>query len=438
MDNYKAKVAEWKKQEIQIIKELASKYKLIGIVNMSGLPAFQLLKIKGGLRDIAELKMARKNLIKRALAESGKTGIDQMINKIEGKAALLFTNEDAFKIFKILKKNIAYTKAKAGQIAPKDIIIPAGPTNFLAGPMIGELGRIGFKTGVEGGKIAIKEDKILAKTGEVINAEKADLMSKFGIEPMEVGLRLTLTYSNGEILSRDVLDIDEEAIMNSIVNLAREAILFGVEIGYATEETVEIMISKGYREAEALKKELKIEENFNINDSKQSIGDLEIKEVKPEVKIEPVEIKEEPVQEAEIERPVIEIEEEVKVKEVKPEVKIEPKIGLYQKPVKEIRKEAIVGSEIIEDVEKVIEEQAKKASKPSANMDLVNQTVSSIIGGKTLNTNPKVQNEGKPSDLRKVQNQATINFERDSQVAADFLRKATDLKIKNQSRGKKL
>jgi len=54
--------------------------------------------------------------------------------------------------------------------------------------------------------------------------------------------------------------------------------------------------------------------------------------------------------------------------------------------------------------------------------------VSEIIGGKSLNTNPMdVKNTG-------LKNQATANFDRDAQVAADFLRRATDMKIKSQTK----
>ena len=214
MNKVEAKAAQWKKDEVNLIKSLASNYKLIGLVDMEGLPASQLLKLKAGLREVAELKMARTNLLKRALQEIKRPNMEKVIENVKGEAALLFTNEDAFKIFKKLKKNIAHTKAKAGQIAPFDIVIKAGPTNFMAGPMIGELGRFGLKTGVEGGKIAIKEDKVLVKQGEVIKSEQADLMTKFGMEPMEIGLKLNFTYCDGEVLSREVLDIDETYIIN--------------------------------------------------------------------------------------------------------------------------------------------------------------------------------------------------------------------------------
>ena len=160
MNKVEAKAAQWKKDEVNLIKSLASNYKLIGLVDMEGLPASQLLKLKAGLREVAELKMARTNLLKRALQEIKRPNMEKVIENVKGEAALLFTNEDAFKIFKKLKKNIAHTKAKAGQIAPFDIVIKAGPTNFMAGPMIGELGRFGLKTGVEGGKIAGNDTSI--------------------------------------------------------------------------------------------------------------------------------------------------------------------------------------------------------------------------------------------------------------------------------------
>ncbi len=471
MDRPEARVAEWKKKEVQVIKDFASRYKLIGIVDLSGLPGSQLLKIKSGVRDFAELRMARKSLIKIALKETGKPNIDVMVENVKGKAALLFTNEDAFKIFKILKKNIAYTKAKAGQIAPMDIVIKAGPTSFLPGPMIGELGRVGLKTGVEGGKIAIKEDKLLVKKGDVINAVNADLLTKFGVEPMEVGLKLMATYDNGEILMRDVLDVNEDEIINSLVNITYEAVLFAVEIGYAVKDTIEQLIIKGYREADALGNGLKLD----MGDTKainEDVKDEPVEDALEAKKEEPAEIQEtnnitNEEDSEEIKPPIV---EEEKIQEVeksnenvegKPEeIKEDVLLDVEKKGAEEIsddleseaNKEDVLGN-ISEDVgesirmvndmgadnvEEIIEEQAKKAAdlRTIDSANAVDETVKSIIGGKTLNTNAGAFQTkiNTPLSANKVQNQATINFERDSQVAADFLRKVTDMKIKSQAR----
>jgi len=427
MDSYQTKAAQWKKDEIEVIKNLASKYKLIGVVDLSGLPASQLLRIKAGLFGIAELKMARNSVVERALKGLNKTNIDRVIENVKGKTALLFTNEDAFKIFKILKKNIAYTKAKAGQIVPKEIIIPAGPTNFMAGPMIGELGRLGLKTGVEGGKIVIKEDKLLVKQGETITSDKAGLMTKFGIEPIEVGLRLNLTYADGEILTRDVLNIDEEAILNSLANLSREAILLAIEIGYVADETINLLVSKAYRAASGMAKELKITTSENVGEvvkcvEKEALALKEKLDYEPQTSLETAQkIQSKP-----------EVKENVE-KEVKQEIKIEnvekPKVD-----AKVERKQEIKVADISADVEKIIQEEARKAVNVigNTNVDLVNKTVSSILGGKGLNTNPKAFENDRPSENLKKSNQAISNFERDAKVAEDFLRKVTDMKIKGK------
>ena len=47
-------------------------------------------------------------------------------------------------------------------------MIPAGPTPFAPGPIIGELGMLKIKAGIEAGKVVIKEDAHVAKKGDVI------------------------------------------------------------------------------------------------------------------------------------------------------------------------------------------------------------------------------------------------------------------------------
>ena len=434
MNKVEAKAAQWKKDEVNLIKNLVSNYKLIGLVDMEGLPASQLLKLKSGLREVAELKMARTNLLKRALQEIKKPNMEAVIENVKGEAALLFTNEDAFKIFKRLKKNIAYTKAKAGQVAPFDIVIKAGLTSFMAGPMIGELGRFGLKTGVEAGKIAIKEDKVLVKKGDVIKSDQADLMTKFGMEPMEIGLKLTFTYCDGEILSREVLDIDETEVINSLVNLSRDALYLGVEIGYLTDETVNLLIGKAHRIANNVAKKLGVMTDENTG---EVLGDVEksallLKEktgYEPTSVVENLEIKPELLKEVKIEQ-IKEVKKEANVEEKEPFLEKASGKNEEEKTVKNAEVDTKSITRITENVETLIEEEAKNAVNinQSKIVENVSKKVSEIIGGKSLNTNPMdVKNTG-------LKNQANVNFDRDAQVAAGFLRRATDMKIKSQTK----
>ena len=76
--------------------------------------------------------------------------------------------------------------------------------------IIGELGAIGIKAGIEGGKVAIKEDAVVVKDGEVINANVAAILTRLGIEPMEIGLDLVAAYEKGSIFDKKILGVDEQ------------------------------------------------------------------------------------------------------------------------------------------------------------------------------------------------------------------------------------
>ena len=165
---------------------------------------------------------------------------------------LLFSKENPFKLYKKIEKSKSPAPAKAGQTAPKDIIVPAGKTPFAPGPIIGELGSIGIKTGVEAGKIAIKQDSTVAKEGDIIKPKVAEILTRLNILPMEAGLDLTAAYEKGVIYNKKILAIDEKKFMQDLTDAAQWAFNLSVEAGYPTKENIELMIIKSFNETKAL------------------------------------------------------------------------------------------------------------------------------------------------------------------------------------------
>jgi len=185
-----AHVAEYKKKIVQNIVKCVKEYPIIGVANMENLPAPQLQAMRAKLRGKVYLIMTKKRLMKIALEQvkNDKKDIENLEKYFEGMAALLFTKDSPFKLSKTLQESKSPAPAKAGQTAPKDLIIPKGPTGFAPGPIISELSSVGIKTGVEQGKVAVKEDSLVAKKGEKIEPKVAEVLTRMGIEPMEVGL----------------------------------------------------------------------------------------------------------------------------------------------------------------------------------------------------------------------------------------------------------
>lgn len=247
-----AHVSDKKKEIVKEYVKLIKDYPIIGTINMEGLPAPQLQNMREQLRDTVVLKVGKRRLIKLALESSGKADINKLEPFLKGQPGLLFTKENPFKLFSTLKKNKSSAPAKGGQIAPKDIIVPAGPTGFAPGPVIGELGMIGVKAGIENGKVAIKKDSVVVKEGEVIKPNVAAILTRLKIEPMEIGLDLTATYEDGNIFTKDLLNIDETQYFNNITKAHSWSFNLAIEAGIFNEETTGFMVTKAFSDARAL------------------------------------------------------------------------------------------------------------------------------------------------------------------------------------------
>lgn len=251
---HQAHVAKYKKDTAEKIVELINSYPIIGAVNMENLPGQQLQTLRAKLRKDAVLLMTKRRIMKIAIeqAKSQKEGIGGLEQHLSGMPALLFTKESPFKLSRMLQKNKSPAPAKAGQTAPRDITVNKGPTSFAPGPIIGELASVGIKSGVEGGKIAIKEDSIIVRKGDKIKPKVAEILSRLGIMPMEVGLDLVAIYENGTIYSKDVLNIDDKEYLSRLSTASRWAFNLAINSSYTTKETISLLLSKAYIESKAL------------------------------------------------------------------------------------------------------------------------------------------------------------------------------------------
>lgn len=240
-----------KKRAVEALRQLIKAYPIVGVANLQNLPAPQLQGLRRSLRGKVELRMARRRLLKLALEQEG-GGVERLVDHLSGMPALLFTKENPFQLYKITQKNKSSAPAKAGQIAPNDILIPAGPTPFAPGPVIGELGAIGLKTGVEGGKVVIKADSVVCRKGEAVTPKAADVLKRLGIQPMEIGLHIVAVLEGGMVFLAEQLAIDESRFMAELLGSVQEARNLAVEAAYPAHDVTELLIQKAFREAKAV------------------------------------------------------------------------------------------------------------------------------------------------------------------------------------------
>lgn len=254
VENYKPKINPRNVEFADKIRQYSKQYDIVGVVDVTGLPALQFQRIRASLNATAKVLIVKKNIIELVLSEleNEHKGITQLIDKCSGVVGLVFTNDNPFSLYKIIKKNKSPAPAKQGQIAPKDIVVPAGPTGFAPGPIIGELGALGIKAGINAGKVEIKEDSTAAKQGDEITSKLAEVLTRLEIEPMEVGLNVKAVLEDGIVYDQTTLDVDEDAILADIVNEAARAKALAYGIEYYTDENIVQFLSQTARDSLSL------------------------------------------------------------------------------------------------------------------------------------------------------------------------------------------
>ncbi len=247
-------IPQWKKDTVEQLVQLLKSHEVIGIASLEGISSRALQEIRATLRGTAIIKVAKNTLKIRAIQAvvQEKPGIEKLLDKIKGSIAFILTNENPFKIQKILRERTVPAEAKVGQIAPVDVIVPKGNTGLDPGPVIGELNRVGIETRIENRKIHIAKDSVILKAGEVVTEDHYVVLNRLGIKPFKVGLEIQYAYYEGEILEGQALVIDEERTLQELISAYQRAFSLALAIGYVTPQTLPALISKAVREAKAL------------------------------------------------------------------------------------------------------------------------------------------------------------------------------------------
>ncbi len=249
-----AKVATWKLEAVEQLKDMLLEYPVVGVVDMAGIPAKQLQKMRSLLRGDVAIKMSRKSIMQHAIekASSEEKSLNVLEEYIKGQPAFIFSNINPFKLHKILEKNRTSAPAKPDSISPKDILIQKGETPFPPGPLLGEMQQVGIPTTIAEGKIAVKADKVVVRKGETISPRLASILMRLGIEPMEIGLSLLAAHEGDTLFPSEILAVDDAETISDIQCAYREAFNLSINSAYPTREVIPRILSTAFINARTL------------------------------------------------------------------------------------------------------------------------------------------------------------------------------------------
>ena len=237
-----------------VLTDIINQDGVLGIVDVEGVPATAMLGMRETLRDQMVLTMAKKTLIRRAWKQAGRSTdeLDQLLDGVTIPMLVQTDGLNAFQLYAELDKTRTGRAAKAGDIAPNDIVIEAGPTSFPPGPIVGEFNSVGIPAKIDKGKVAIQKTVTAVEKGQPISADLGLMLSKLEINPIEIGLILSGAIEDGTLMAADDLNLDLDGFIADVKSATSGAFNVACHVGWFTNETVPVLVSKAAGEALAV------------------------------------------------------------------------------------------------------------------------------------------------------------------------------------------
>lgn len=237
------KVSRRKAEVVEETVELLKKYKVIGVADLYKIRSGLLQGLRGQLRGEVVIKGVKNTLLKRAMEELELSEAEEFFNEIPGSNIFIFSDMNPFKLSLFLQRNKVRVIAKPGDIAPEEIIVPAGNTGLAPGPILSRFGAVRVRTRIESGTIWVVEDTVVAETGEELSGDLATILARLDIRATEMGLTLKAAYEDSRIIIQEDLMVDLEAVREQLKIAAADSLQVAVRAAYPTTETIVYLLS---------------------------------------------------------------------------------------------------------------------------------------------------------------------------------------------------
>jgi large subunit ribosomal protein LP0 len=230
------------------LKALLADYNKILIVGADNVGSNLMQKIRHGLRGQAVIQMGQNTMIRKALRELIETNpiYESLLPLVKGNVGFVFTKGDLnYTRSKLLEYRVG-APAKAGIIAPNDVIVPKGPTG-MEPTQTSFLQALNIASKINRGQVEILNDVPLIKKGDKVGSSEATLLTKLNIKPFSYGLQVLHVYDNGHIFNPSVLDLTDADLLSKFTDGLNRVASLSLEIGYPTLASLPHSLANAYK-----------------------------------------------------------------------------------------------------------------------------------------------------------------------------------------------
>jgi len=228
--------------------QLLDEYPKCFIVGVDNVGSKQMQTIRLSLRKHAVLLMGKNTMIRKAIRGhiENNPALEKILPHIKGNVGFVFTQEDLTDIREKILENKVKAPARAGAIAPCDVMIEAQNTG-LGPEKTSFFQALQIPTKISKGTIEILNEIHLIKKEDKVGASEATLLNMLNVSPFSYGLKIQQVYESGTVFSPEILDITPEDIRARFMEGVRNVAAVSLQIGYPTAASAPHSIVNGLK-----------------------------------------------------------------------------------------------------------------------------------------------------------------------------------------------
>lgn len=250
----------WKSSYFVKLTQLLDEYPKCFIVGVDNVGSKQMQQIRQSLRNDAILLMGKNTMIRKAIRShlENNPALEKILPHIKSNIGFVFTNLELVDVRDKILENKVKAPARAGALAPCDVMIPAQNTG-LGPEKTSFFQALSIPTKISKGTIEILNEIHLIKKEDRVGASEATLLNMLNVSPFTYGLVIRQVYDSGTVFDPEILDITPEDLRSKFLAGVRNVAAVSLAIGYPTLASVPHSIVNGLKNLIAIAVETDIE-----------------------------------------------------------------------------------------------------------------------------------------------------------------------------------
>jgi len=228
--------------------KLLEQYSKVFIVGVDNVGSNQMQRIRQGLRGKGVVLMGKNTMMRKVIRGylQNNPAFEALLPYIRGNIGFVFTTGDLAAVRKVIQEQKVSAAAKAGTIAPNDVIVPPGNTG-LEPTQTGFLQALNIPSKISKGQIEIVNEVHLIKKGQKVGTSEATLLTKLDIKPFSYGMSILTVYDEGTVFDASLLDMTDDQVVAKFQAGVKNIAAASLATGFPTIASIPHSVANGYR-----------------------------------------------------------------------------------------------------------------------------------------------------------------------------------------------